>query len=110
MERLRVTFILQLHDDVSCTTTTGSSPYTRGVTGVHNIAAQPDMSDDDEFAVSPDEFDITPTDRLVTACVRGDLVSAEAAVTEGASVNDKGPQAWRPPLVSSVLDACGSLT
>ena len=39
---------------------------------------------------SPNLPHVVAADRLVTACLRGDLLSAAAAVADGASVNGKG--------------------
>ena len=43
-----------------------------------------------------DEPALSLADRLATACSKGDLVSAQAAVADGASVNEKGAvSGWR---------------
>ena len=59
------------------------------------------------MSASDDEPYSSPlADRLVTACLYGDLRSAKAAVADGASVNEKGRSApWvdpAPPLAAAV--------
>ena len=41
----------------------------------------------------------SPADRLVTACFKGDLPAAKAAIADGASVNDKGTAPGYIPLL-----------
>ena len=45
---------------------------------------------DNEMASGSSGGGLLPSDQLVVACLHGDLLSAQAAVAEGASINDEG--------------------